>query len=252
MRTVSAILTWCDMKEKTLLLKGIVGSHAYGYATPDSDIDYMSVWLDPVESYLGLNSKSSAKQSVTEEEDNTQFEFLHFMSLCEKFNPNVIPLLFLKEYEYVHPAMEVVLNNRELFFSKLAYNTLYGYATSQAKKTLGLVTGKKGEKRKAVIGKYGYDTKAAAHCIRLLEMGIGLFARGEVNLTYSAAVCKDIRDGKFTYEQYENYRLLSLDMMKMWFDKCPLLRDAPDRTQMNWMCAKVFGDVWGVNTVCLL
>lgn len=220
--------------EKILLCRGVVGSHAYGYATPESDKDIMSVWLDPITSYLGMNRLSDAKQNLSEEVDETKYEFLHFMSLCEKFNPNVIPLLFLNEYEYVDPVFQkYILNNRQMFVSRLAYFTLGGYAESQDKKVLGTVTGKKGEKRKELIAKFGYDTKAAAQVMRLLVTGVNLFRRNRVILDCAAEMCYEWRSGMYTYDYYLELKGILRDHLDRVAKENVTLPDQPNRDELN-------------------
>lgn len=227
--------------EKILLCRGVVGSHAYGYATPQSDKDIMSVWLDPITSYLGLDRLSDAKQTLSEEVDETKYEFLHFISLCEKFNPNVIPLLFLKEYEYVNPVFQkFILNNRQQFVSRLAEFTLGGYAESQDKKVLGTVTGKKGEKRKELIAQFGYDTKAAAHVIRLLKTGIVLFQTNEVVLDCAADLYRDWRSGRYASVYYLFMKKVMFDDFKHEADQNVTLPDKPDREVLNDLALNVF------------
>lgn len=231
------------MTEKILLCRGVVGSHAYGYATPQSDKDIMSVWLDPLSSYLGLNRLSDAKQTLSEEMDETKYEFLHFLSLCEKFNPNVIPLLFLKEYEYVNPMFQkFILNNRQLFVSRLAEFTLGGYAESQDKKVLGTLTGKKGEKRKELIAKFGYDTKAAYHVIRLLKTGIVLFRTNEVVLDCAADLCSEWRSGCHSYEDYLLLKRVMFEEFELAAARNVTLPDKPDRAVLNDLALKVFAN----------
>jgi predicted nucleotidyltransferase len=43
----------------TVVLKGLVGSHAYGYATEASDQDWMSVYVADLDNYFGTYSKKS-------------------------------------------------------------------------------------------------------------------------------------------------------------------------------------------------
>ena len=59
-----------------------------------------------------------------------------------------------------------------------------------------------GAKRKELVKKFGYDPKAAAHCIRLLRMGIEFLTTGELNVFRSdASQLLEIKKGLWTLEQ---------------------------------------------------
>jgi hypothetical protein len=59
-----------------------------------------------------------------------------------------------------------------------------------------------GAKRKALMEKYGYDTKNAAHLIRLLRMGMEFLKDGELNVTREdASQLLEIKRGEWTLEQ---------------------------------------------------
>ena len=60
-----------------------------------------------------------------------------------------------------------------------------------------------GEKRKAMVRKYQYDVKNAAHLIRLLRMGAEFLKTGQLNVyrTADADELKIIKRGGWTLEQ---------------------------------------------------
>jgi 1,4-alpha-glucan branching enzyme len=60
-----------------------------------------------------------------------------------------------------------------------------------------------GEKRKAMVRKYEYDVKNAAHLIRLLRMGKEFLETGALNVfrTHDAQELIDIKQGKWTLSQ---------------------------------------------------
>ncbi len=64
-------------------------------------------------------------------------------------------------------------------------------------------SGYMGEKRKAMVRKYQYDVKNAAHLIRLLRMGAEFLATGRLNVfrTHDADELKVIKRGGWTLEQ---------------------------------------------------
>jgi predicted nucleotidyltransferase len=64
-------------------------------------------------------------------------------------------------------------------------------------------SGYMGEKRKAMVRKYEYDVKNAAHLIRLLRMGKEFLETGALNVfrTHDAQELIDIKQGKWTLSQ---------------------------------------------------
>lgn len=229
------------MEKTVTILKGLVGSHAYGYANEHSDKDYMSVYVAPINNYFGLD-KFSTSHVITPTEDNTDYEFLKFIKLCVGFNPNVIPLLFtdLEVCSDNHVLYEMLVQKRDLFLSKKALDTLIGYAVSQREKASKNITGKLGEKRKALIAKYGYDVKAASHTIRLLRTAIHLFTYNEVKLDCAADICANYRQGKYSVEDFdEQFGVLKLTALQSY--NLTTLPEQPDMEAVNNLCVKILG-----------
>ena len=223
------------------ILKGLVGSHAYGYATPNSDEDWMSVSVADLDNYFGLKTPKSS-QTFDDNEDNVSYEFKKFMQMCSSFNPNVVPLLFLKSYapetnEYGYRLVEF----RNTFLSKAAYAPLVGYALSQEHKAHKNVTGKLGDKRKVLIETHGYDVKGAAHTVRLLQLAKHLFSYNEVVLDLSAEVCAEYRSGKYSVDDFQNH----LQVLKKEVDEAFLNTTLPESVNMesvNLFCVKFLVD----------
>jgi predicted nucleotidyltransferase len=165
--------------QETILL-GYRGSIAHGmYLNPNDpnsvdDKDIMGVCIPPLENYLGL-SHFEQQDIMLREWDSVVYELRKYVRLLLNSNPNVLGLLWLKEQHYIHrsPLGQLLIDNRDLFVSKRIYKSFTGYAYGQMKRMQHQKKeGYMGEKRSALVQKYGYDCKNAAHCIRLLRMGI--------------------------------------------------------------------------------
>jgi hypothetical protein len=113
--------------------------------------------------------------------------------------------LWLRDNHYVerHKYGQILIDNRKLFVSKKAYHSFTGYAYSQLKKmTRAATKGYMGEKRKALVDKYGYDCKNAAHCIRLLKMGVEFLTEGKLNVfREDAPMLIEIKMGSWELEK---------------------------------------------------
>lgn len=181
-----------DLFDRSIIL-GYRGSVVHGtYISNDraiDDKDVLGVCIPPKEYYLGMK-KFEQFERLPEQEDKVDpwdiliYEFHKFVRLLLKSNPNVLCLLWLPEKYYlkVKPVGQKLIDNRNLFVSKAAYHSFSGYAYGQLKRMTALATHwRMGAKRKALVEKYGYDTKNASHLIRLLRMGIEFLTDGELH-----------------------------------------------------------------------
>jgi predicted nucleotidyltransferase len=174
------------------LLRGIVGSCAYGLSTPESDVDIMGVYLEPKDSFLGLRlvqDKDFTVHTTSDLRDQTFHEVGKFMRLALKSNPSILELLWLPDWAYEHLSVqgEYLIDNRHWFASAdLVKNAYLGYATQQFKLL---------ERR----GDFGSDMKKrtekhARHLYRLLIQGFGLYRSGELDVELSAMDAARVRE----------------------------------------------------------
>lgn len=233
-----------DERVGRYILIGQVGSKSYGTNTPESDDDLMGIAIAPKSHYIGLKSwenDGSLKIDLkeTHNAELTAFELRKFLRLMKAFNPNVVPLLYLREqdYELVEDAGKILIAHRKRFESKRAAKTLIGYAQGQMNSVVNCNTGKLGQKRKELVAKYGYDTKFASHTVRILHMAIEFFDTGEFNVfrTWDRDLLMDIRSGKWSLEQW-------IDLVKNLLEKAKeaekrtSLPENPDEEFINDLC----------------
>ncbi len=147
-------------------------------------------------------------QYKVDEWDEVFYSIQKYMILLLKANPNVLGLLWLPDNCYVKVTKlgKILIDNRDIFISKKVYYSYTGYAYGQLKRMTQFHTsGYMGEKRKQLVEKYGYDTKNAAHLIRLLNMSIETLTTGQVNvLRHDNNRLLDIKDGKWTLKQVKD------------------------------------------------
>ena len=119
--------------EKHTIYRCISGSHAYGLARPDSDIDIRGIAIPPKKYYLGL---SNFEQLVSTSPDITIFSLTKFCNLALQCNPNVIELLYVDELDIqkMTPIGRRLRESRDLFLSTKAKFTFSGYAFAQLKR----------------------------------------------------------------------------------------------------------------------
>ncbi len=166
------------MDEK-MILYGYRGSIAHGtHVPPDQpestdDRDTMGVVIHPLNCYLGAYHPKDTREQFEGDNDIVIYDIKKFVGLLVKGNPNVISMLWNRDDMYltIDPLGQILIDNRELFLSKRVVSAFHGYATSQLYKMEHLTgQGYMGAKRKEVYNRYGFDTKNAAHLIRLLRM----------------------------------------------------------------------------------
>jgi hypothetical protein len=101
-----------------------------------------------------------------------------------------------------------------------------------------------GAKRKTIVENFGYDTKNAAHLIRLLRMGIEFLTDGELYVEREdAAQLLDIKRGLWTLEQVkaESDRLFKLAEEAYVRSSLP---KAPDFESIGKLCVELIEMNW--------
>jgi len=159
-----------------VILSGIVGSTAYGLATPESDIDRLGVFMVPTREYLGRLHDGEAKGDtrVTKSPDSQVHELQKFARLAVQGNPTVSELLWLNEYEIMAWAGEALVDNRHLFLSRQVRARYVGYAWSQVERLL-----KRGDFDPDLKKR---TRKHGRHCARLLIQAEHILSNGELQV----------------------------------------------------------------------
>jgi predicted nucleotidyltransferase len=228
-----------DERVGNYILIGQVDSHAYGTSTPESDEDFMGVAVAPLSHYTGLKKWENdgtllIDKKETHNAELTAFEVRKFIQLCLAFNPNVIPLLYLREYlGSFSIGGSRLINNRSCFNSKRAYATMIGYAKSQRKAVVDGDTGKLGQKRKELVKIYGYDVKYAMHTVRILSMAIEFFRDGKMNVyrENDRDMLLEIRQGKWALDVWIKY----IDELLVKAKKAEAEGNMPDKPNFEYI-----------------
>lgn len=208
------------------------------------DIDLMGVCIYPEDYYLGLRLlKETVEEGKNTSLDVVYYELKHFVRLLLKCNPNVLSLLWNnpKMCLDVTKDGEELIENREIFSSKYAYNAFVGYANSQlAKMEKQKYKGYMGDKRKALVEKFGYDTKNASHLIRLLKMGIEFLETGKLRVfrDYDRDYLLDIKTGKFSLSEIKKKATELFSQAKDAYEKSPLPEE-PDYEKANELVLEI-------------
>ena len=122
---------------ETILATYLVGSRAYGTATPLSDEDYRGIFVLPSRYYLSI--REPVNQISDERHNITYYTLKRFLELASTANPNIIEMLFMPDdcRIYESPLMNRLLENRDIFVTKQAFTSHVNYASAQIKRAKG-------------------------------------------------------------------------------------------------------------------
>jgi predicted nucleotidyltransferase len=160
------------------------GSHAYGTSTPTSDLDIRGIAVAPLRYHFGFIDRF--EQSVMKNEEGVDLviqDLRKFIALATKANPSVLEVLYTDPSDHliVHPLAAKLIECRDWFLSQRVLHSFTGFAMAHVNDISRREVAKTGRwyaeeipsppsKRKPLYEKYGYDTKDAAHVVRVLRM----------------------------------------------------------------------------------
>lgn len=232
---------WC-------ILLGYRGSVAHGMYVPNSDpnsiddIDLMGVCVPPIDYYYGLHQYGSrgTKEITQDPYDVVVYEARKMISLLAQGNPNVLSMLWLDSYLKNSDAGQMLIDSRHIFMAKHVYHSFIGYAHGQMKRMTRFEhNGYMGEKRKQLVAKHGYDTKNAAHLIRLLRMGIEAMQTGKLQVVRpDAEELLSIKHGAFSLDEVQAMADDLFNQCRDAKDNSPL-PDKPDMEAINQLCVEM-------------
>lgn len=212
-----------------LLLRGIVGSTAYGLNHADSDLDYLGLYAVPTKMLLGVDLPDLEKAVEYKNPDTKYYEVLHYVRLAMKSNPSILELLWLDEYEVMTDLGKSLINIRQAFASRTYVKAAYlGYANQQYGK---LLRDTREHKR----------AKNARHFLRLLHQGSFLYATGRLkvklsNPDYYIDAGNSIAKGQLHIAQRE------LAIAEAMFDEPSALPEEPAKSTVNdWLLGVRYG-----------
>ena len=122
-------------KNGLIIFETVVGSQAYGTATPESDVDKKFVYILPHEFILGMDYI----EQININADYSGYEIKRFLELIQSNNPTLLELLNSPEdcIEYKHPIFDLILEHRDEFITKKCGDSFGGYARQQIQKAKG-------------------------------------------------------------------------------------------------------------------
>jgi hypothetical protein len=225
-----------------LMLETIVGSHAYGCQKKEgSDYDVTAIILPKHEHLypqnygfiLGFDTCPNFRRKEFKGKKTmigTQPVEAEWISLIEFFieaglksSPNLIECLFVKrELVTVGTKMGWYLrDNRKLFLSMKTFHAFKGYSNGQMHRIRQ--RNPETDDRKAIIEKYGYDTKMAYHTLRLLDQLEQILTTGDIDLMRNKEEHKVMRSGEWgDFDRFDKEFQKRMDHVADLSRKCNL------------------------------
>lgn len=249
-----------------LLLETIVGSHAYGCQTEQSDYDILAIVLPKHEHLfpqkygfvLGFDALPDFRRKELKGKKiligDKPFE-AEWVSLIEFFvhaglkgSPNLIECLFVRrELVTVGTKMGWFLrDNRRLFISMKTFHAFKGYANGQMHRIRQ--RNPETEERKVLIEKHGYDTKQAYHTLRLLDQLEQILTVGDIDLMRSKEESKLMRAGEWgDFDRFDREFQRRMDYVSDLSTKCNL-PPLPQAGALKKLLLEILEEHYGDNT----
>ena len=180
-------LNLTDVEDATIL-RCEVGSTVHGIGVKGrDDRDELGICIEPKEYVIGLRhfeqyvhrSKPQGVHSEPGDLDLTIYGLRKFASLALKGNPTILLLFNVPDdrclvRSYVGDQLR---ESAWMFASKKAGAAFLGYMQQQRQRLMG-ERGQMNVKRPELVAQYGFDTKYAAHILRLGFQGIDYMTTG--------------------------------------------------------------------------
>jgi len=224
-------------EDRQVLFMGITGSHAYGLARPDSDVDVRGAIMPIASQIVGLDTLEQVQgEPVTVilgdgrmmvATDTVFYSLPRFVRMALQVNPNIVELLFLPKSCICAESWQWgrLMDCRADLLSRRVRDTYIGFALSELHRIEVQYA-----KTNSLKGKMGM------HAVRLLRTGRELLLIG--NMTVDRKVAGDaeellnIRDGKVPY--HELVKLIEHEVASLGaaFDKT-VLPEQPNKDRVN-------------------
>lgn len=182
--------------EDFIIYRCVVGSKAFGLDDENSDTDWRGIYLPPAD--LHWSMFGVPEQIENKEAEECFWELQKFLILALKANPNILECLHTPLIEYADDTAQELLSIKQIFFSKLIYQTYNGYVMSQFKKL---------EQDLRSTGAIRW--KHVMHLIRLLLQGMEILQAGELNVKVGENREKLllIKRGEMVWQEINEWRL---------------------------------------------
>lgn len=190
-----------------------VGSTVHGIGVGEQDdFDLTALRVESWTELICGNIRNQSKMYRTADKgarsgpgdyDLNVYTVRKFAQLCVTSNPSILNLLFVPEDAiFTNNIGSLRRDLKGVVVSKDAAGRFLGYMTAQMERWRG-ERGQKNVNRPELVEAYGFDTKYAAHIIRLGFQGAHFLRTGIIPIPLPegvASAIRDLRTGQFTEE----------------------------------------------------
>jgi predicted nucleotidyltransferase len=163
-----------------VILEAVIGSHAYGLASAESDVDRRGVFVAPTEAFWRLEKPPTSVEGPDPEQLSWEVE--HFCKLGLKSNPTVLETLVSPLVEISTPMGEELRDLLPAFLSR--------YAVRAFTRATEMQLSRAGRNLKP---------KQLMHVVRLRLVGLNLLRTGRYDITADRSLLK-IRNGEMPWD----------------------------------------------------
>lgn len=217
-----------------LVLEAVMGSHAYGCQTENSDFDVVGVVMDqhkclypqsygyvlgfdPLPVFHNRECKGEGKRLLLENGKTCEgawHSLTNFFNLVENGSPALTEVLFVRQnlVTYRTKVADMMRDNRKLFLSMKMFHSFKGYCFQQLSRLRNGVKRWNEEhkcdnsNRQVFFENFGFDVKMAYHCLRLLDLVDQLLKIGDFDLMRNKEECKAMRAGTWgDWDKFYNH-----------------------------------------------
>lgn len=199
--------------------------------------------LDPCEHFV-WSTAGNERRNGPDDVDVTLYSLRKWAAMAAKGNATALHFLFAQPKEVEPGAWRKIQAGSELFLSRHSSKQFLGFADDQFKRLTGEKgSGKKGQ-RPEYIGKFGYDTKAAMHGLRLLYECLELMAHRRITLPRPEKdLLIEIRSGEWPLERVLAHAKKLSREVEQAVSSSPL-PERVDRTAISRLVAQIHLDFW--------
>lgn len=231
----------------------IGGSELHGAKVgATDDLDLYGIFLDGPSVVLGLEPRTHFVWSTATDErrngpddvDLTLYSLGRWAQLAAKGNATALHFLFADATACSNEIWRMVQAQRRIFLSKQSAAQFIGFAGNQLRRAYRRDGhGSKG-KRPEYVSAFGYDTKAAMHCLRLYLECIELMREATITLPRPERnYLIEARSGSWTLERF----LGEAERLRLEADRAAQdssLPEVVDRSAISELLAAVYFAGW--------
>lgn len=249
--------------EKFLIFKSLAGSHSFGMAHEESDLDIRGIYVTPITQVFNLDTEIMVVKNKDGKGDAVFYDLRKFCRMASVSEVNAIQMLYTPKESLlqVDEYGQVLIDCREIFLNKQIEYSFGGLAFGNTVSCLAEEKTNKSELRK----KFGYNTKMAMNSVRVIRLGSDLLETGNMNMIRSDNdELKSIRDGKLSRDEFAiidktdqvRGRMGSGIVGGIMYDefqrfnkalKNTQLPDGPDKERINRIILRITGKKLGLN-----